>query len=228
MAIPATGGPQDRPFAIKDCALISIATGRRAQNLREFRDHLLTVDAESIYHHFWGGLLRPQFDDPEYSNDFAVWARHGLHDAVLAERLAVVDPSDFHDLEELRHELVDIIEERLDSMEHVPWAKSGEAIHFIRGQLVILDTHFSAGHPEDFIDLLPKLSLGSIYYHFIDARRREPLKTDDFSVWLEGLGPVYDRLRADIRNVDPYLASLAELRSRLGSLFARHLGGKGA
>ena len=68
------------PFAIKDCALVSIATGRRAQNLRELRDNIVTIHPGSIYYHFWGVLLRPSFDDPEYNNDFAVWVRHALND----------------------------------------------------------------------------------------------------------------------------------------------------
>lgn len=43
------------PFAVKDCALIAIGTGERAQNLRELRDRLLTTHPACIYHHFWGG-----------------------------------------------------------------------------------------------------------------------------------------------------------------------------
>jgi hypothetical protein len=42
-------------FAIKDCALTTIATGRRAQTLRELRD----IHPDCIYHHFWETVLRP-------------------------------------------------------------------------------------------------------------------------------------------------------------------------
>ena len=98
-------------FAVKDCAVVAIATGRHALNLRELREHLISVDPDSIYHHFWGGLLRPRFDDPEYNNDFAAWAYRGLHESKLAERLGVIDPSDYTDLETLRQDLIDIIEE---------------------------------------------------------------------------------------------------------------------
>ena len=73
-----TGEPTERgvhmvEFAIKDCALAHIATGRRAQTLRELRDILRDVHPGCIYHHFWGTLLRPQFSDREYNNDFAAW-----------------------------------------------------------------------------------------------------------------------------------------------------------
>ena len=78
-------------FHIKDCSIAALATGRRAQNLRELRDHVRTVDAACIYYHFWGSRLLPRFDDPEYNNDFAAWCRHALQDDIMAERLAVVD-----------------------------------------------------------------------------------------------------------------------------------------
>ena len=72
------------PFSVKDCALVTIATGKKAQNLKEMREHLLNIHLGSIYHHFWGGLLRPRFDDPEYNNDFAEWVRHALQDNIHA------------------------------------------------------------------------------------------------------------------------------------------------
>ena len=96
----------DELFVVRDCALIGLATGKRAQNLRELRDCLETITPGSIYYHFWGGRLRSRFDDPEFNNDFAAWARHALHDWVLAERLAVIDPTAAADLEELRRDLI--------------------------------------------------------------------------------------------------------------------------
>ncbi|MEB3227996.1 MAG: DUF5752 family protein, partial [Synechocystis sp.] len=78
------------PFAIKDCALIAIATGQKAYSLRELRDRLLTIAPNSLFDHFWGSLLEPRFEEREYNNAFASWARRGLHDDALAERLAMV------------------------------------------------------------------------------------------------------------------------------------------
>jgi len=118
------------PFAVKDCALLTISQGERAQNLRELRDRIRSVHPGSIYHHFWGGLLRPVFDDPEYRNDFAVWASRGLHDIRLAERLAIVDPTSFAILEDLRQELLEVVEERLEESEFVPWPKPTSSFFF--------------------------------------------------------------------------------------------------
>jgi len=58
-------------FTIKDCALVALATGRKARLLQEFRRELAEIDAASIYHHFWGSLLQARFEEREFNNDFA-------------------------------------------------------------------------------------------------------------------------------------------------------------
>ena len=40
------------PVFVKDCALVTIATGKKAQNLKEMREHLLNIHLGSVYHHF--------------------------------------------------------------------------------------------------------------------------------------------------------------------------------
>ncbi len=211
---------QAEPFVVKDCVLAALATGRRAQNLRELRDHVQAVDTGSIYYHFWGGLLRPRFDDPEFNNDFASWVRHALHDVTLAERLGVIDPADFADLEVLRQELLDAIEERLDETEFLNWARRDQQFHFIRSQIVVFDTQKRVRRPTEFAALVPALSVGSIYYHFIDARRREPQGMDDFRAWLAHYDGRYADLAERLAALDPYFVTLSELRTQLARLFA--------
>ncbi|MCD4688724.1 MAG: DUF5752 family protein [Desulfuromonadaceae bacterium] len=207
------------PFAVRDCALISLATGLKAQNLREFSDILQRVPLESIEHHLWGRLLQPRFDEPEYNNDFASWAYHGLHDKTLAERLSMVVPTDFADQEALRQELVEVLEERLDQCEMVPWAKKDQQFHFLRSQIVVFDSGLRFSRPVDLIPYLAHLSTGSVYYHFIDARNRTTDRCDDFSAWLAGCGPAYQPLRERLCGVDPYFSSLQNLRQIVSALF---------
>jgi hypothetical protein len=206
---------QPAAFAVKDCALAAIATGKRAQNLRELRDHLIGIHPGCIYYHFWGGLLRPHFEDPEYNNDFAAWARHALHDARLAERLGVIDPADYPLMEGLRQELIEIVEERLEESEYQTWAHPDQQFHFVRAQTVSFDTGRRLTRPAELATVVPQLSLGSIFYHFIDARRREPQGVDDFRAWLEQYGEGYDELRRRLAEVDPYFVNLTELRDEL-------------
>jgi hypothetical protein len=144
----------------------------------------------------------------------------------LAERLAIIDPAHFDELEDLRRELIEVIEERLDESEFVPWAKAGIELHFLRSQIVVFDTHQRIEQPVELVDLIPQLSISSIFYHFIDARRRTPLREDDFSYWLKGLDWEYEGLIHDLATVDPYFTTLTEVREQLRNIFRRHLEGK--
>lgn len=211
-------------FAVRDCALVAIATGRRAQSLREFRDALQHVPQESLYFHFWGRLLRPRFDDTEFHNDFAAWARHSLHDEKLSERLAVIDPADFADVEALRAEVVEIVEQRLDETDDL-MARRDRQFHFRRCQTVVFDTGIRLDQPASLAEVIPAMSLGSIYYHVIDARRREPVRTDDFRVWLGRFGGRFEALCEKLAAVDPYFANLAELRAEVSAIVVGHFGG---
>lgn len=213
----------DQAFAVKDCALIAIATGRRAASFKELREILLNVDPGSIYYHFWGGLIQPRFEEREYNNDFAGYVRHGLHDAVLAERLAMVDPTDYQDTEMLRQELVELIDERLDEAEYLLWVRSVQPFEFIRSQIVVFDTGLRFDSPQALAAGVPKLSANSIFYHFIDARRRTEGGIDDFRFWLSAFGDAYSDLCGQLAELDPFFVSLSELRLQLGKIFTSYL-----
>jgi hypothetical protein len=203
-----------------DCAMTTLSLGKSAQNLRELRDGIAGVPVQSLSHHFYESLLRPAFDDPEYRNDFALWASRHLHDDQLAERLGVIDPMEFDSLETLRQHLIDVIEDRLAETTHVPWAAPGHEFYFLRSQTVVLDAGLSAATPEEMAAIVPHLPTGSIFYHFIEGRRRPPLNMDDFSAWLQAWGPDYggciDRLAA----IDFHLWSLSEMRAQIARCLA--------
>jgi hypothetical protein len=209
----------NKSFKIMDCALIAIATGEKAQNLRELRDQLKNIHPGCLFYHFWGGLLNPHFDDPEFQNDFAVWARRYLHDSKISEQLSLIDPNVFDDFEDVRTELIEIIEDRLSESEHVPWAKTGQEFHFIRSQIVIFDTGICYKEPKDLLEVIPNMSLGSIFFHFIDSRRRTPNKKNDFSVWLSGYGDIYKELIEGLDKIDPYFTTLTDLRHEIDIVF---------
>jgi len=215
----------NNPFSIKDCDLAEIATGRRAQNLRELRDNLVKVDKSSIFHHFWGGLMRPRFVEPEFNNDFAAWANHALHDMPLAERLGVIDPTDFKSLDDLRQELIEVIEERLDESAWVPWAKPDQQFHFMRAQTIVFDTRQRIEDPRELARVAPRLSLGSVFYHFIDARTRDPIGADDFRAWLLGFDGQYEALCRRLAAIEPFFDSLVQLRKHLTRAFQEFFGG---
>lgn len=203
-----------------DCALITLALGRSAHNLRELRDHVAVVPIESLRHHFYEALLRPSFDDPEYGNDFAVWAHEALRDEPLAERLSAVDPVDFPDGEALRSALVDLIEDRLAEVTVVPVAPSGHEFHFLHSQVVIFSTGTAVRTPDELAAILPRLSSGSIFFHLVEARLRPPRGEDDFSAWLAGWGERGAAARRLLVEIDPAFGSLSELRERVAQAIA--------
>jgi len=211
-------GPE--PFKIMDCALITLALGRSAHNLRELRDHVANVPLESLRHHFYEALLRPSFDDPEFGNDFAVWAHEALRDEALAERLSAVDPVDFPDGESLRGALVDVLEDRLAEVATVPVAPAGHEFHFLRSQVVVFSTGAKARTPEELCSAVTRLSLGSVFFHFVEARLRPPRGEDDFSAWLAQWGESGAAVKRLLAAIDPMFGSLADLRERIVRAFA--------
>jgi hypothetical protein len=219
-APPANRAGTAGPFSIKDCALVVLATGRKARMLREFRSELTHIDTACIYHHFWGGLLQPRFEEHEYNNDFAAWVWHGIHDAVLAERLSALAPNDFSDLEALRQEIIDLVDTRLDEAEYLAWTRATRQFEFQRSQIVVFDTEHRLQHPSQLGATVARLSLSSIFYHFIDARRRTADGRDDFSDWLTAFGEEFTLLQQQIAGIDPWFGSLGELRDELARLLS--------
>lgn len=209
-------------FAVRDCALVALGTGRQTRHLHEFRSILSQIDTACIEHHFWGGMLQPRFEEREYNNDFAAWVWHGIHDAILAEQLSALHPAECTGTEALRHRILELIDNRIDDDEHLLWTRATLPFEFIRSQIVIFDTDYRLERPEELPSAIITMSMSSIFYHFIDARRRTAEGRDDFSDWLAGYGEPYVPLRERLAGIDPYFSSLAELRDRLGAAFAEH------
>jgi len=217
-----------RPFELMDCALITLAIGKRAINLRELRDRIAEVDRSSLYYHFYENLLQPSFDDPEFRNDFALWATRALNDTRLAEKLGAIDPLSLGGLEELRQEMIDVIEDHLAEREHIPWARHDQEFHFLTSRVVVFNTGRRFTSIEELCKFVPQMSTGSIFYHFIDARRRPPLNEDDFTAWLMQFGDQGEVYRRRFALVDFYFWTLPELRDRIARAFSECLMEEGA
>lgn len=204
-----------QPFQVKDCTLATIATGIKAQTLLELRDKLAMIPLSSIYFHFWGGRIRASYEHQEYHNDFAFWSHHNLRDDILAERLEILNPNEFDSLEDLKIELIEILDNRLDEKEYIPWAKIEDQFHFIDCKIVVFQTRHIINTPRDLLNILPLLTKNSLFYHFIDSTRRVPGKIDDFSIWLQQDRKQYDPLIAELQKIDPYPVSLTYLQEKL-------------
>ena len=80
---------------------------------------------------------------------------------------------------------------------------------------VIFDTGVELRTCRDLIKRIPKMSHSTIYYHFIEARRRTPAKIDDFSTWLMGLEQKPEALIQVFSHLDFYFLRLHELKTEL-------------
>lgn len=206
------------PFLIKDCALAVISTGISAASIIEFKAAIAHIPASSLYYHFWNRLFWNFFIYPEFHNDFADWAYRYLHDPVLSERLGIINPTEYSNTENLRNDVLEIFEQRIDEMEAIQWSIRENKFHFLRSEIIIFETDKKMTHPSELKTVFPTMSLSSIFYHFIDARIRTFNGKDDFSSWLEE-GREYGELLNKIQHIDPYFLPLAEQKQKLIDIF---------
>jgi len=210
------------PFRFVDYEGLVMPTGLRASNLREMIDQVRRVPVDVIHHHLHRTPLIHRFGVWDYPNDFAQWAAHSLEDRALAEKLAALDPYAHANLEETRETIVEILEEHLDGLPMVPWARPGFEFHFASGHFVALPAEREVLTLGELQSALGEVPLSSLYYHFHEARLREPQDdSDDFSRWIEGqFGP--QPLAESLRRIDFFFYSLEDLRERILALFEEH------
>jgi len=205
-------------FEVKDCALLARMSGLPpAVNLRELRDRIAQCSENVLFHHFCETTLRSTFDNPDYRNDFAVWSKLYLGDRVLAERLAVLDPYEYSSLGELRAATLEVIDERLGESTMIPWARPGDELYFLEATTVVFDTGIRVTHPRELAASIGAMTGGSVYFHFLEARRRPPFGKDDFTAWLlENADGETNRPYIEaLARIDFYFHSLPDLRKEL-------------
>ena len=140
-----------------------------------------------------------------------------VRDLVLAERLAVVDPFEFSNLEALREELLSIIDDHLSRMAIVPRVIYGSPFHFNQSRILKVPTGLEVETLQAFPHALAEVEVSAIYYHAFEARHRLSSSENDFSAWaLQSLG--MPELAHRFRSINPYLGSLERLRSALISV----------
>src|SRR6188508_2315910 len=104
--------------------------GRIARD-RTFGFHLFP------YHSYF---LRHSYVERVYPNDFAQWVAMEVRDHVLGERLSVVDPFEFRELESLRAELISVIDDHLSRTPIVPRVMFGEPFYFNKSRIIQVPT----------------------------------------------------------------------------------------
>ena len=166
-------------------------------------------------------MLLPHFEEPEYINDFAGWVRHSLHDAKLADNWPSLSDS-VQRFGRFALPFAGYIDDRLEESEYLQWSQALQRFQFIRSQIVVFDARISVADPREMVDLIPRLSVNSVFYHFIDSRRRTENNIDDFRQWLSNFGDTYQPLIEQLARIDPYFVTLTQLRQQLAATFEHY------
>ncbi len=216
--------PAASPFWFHECVVMPMPTGKKAANLRELLEILREVDETVLSYHLWQSRMSIAHPGVEYPNDFAIWAANALQDSRLAEKLSVIDPFSFENMEQVRDTLVDLLEEYLWDLPYVPWARPGFEFYFCEASTVVLRSQIVARTLSEFCSGLARVGPDSIYYHFVDARwRLRSMKTDDFSNWIKASYDLPELVSA-VQGIDVWFYTLEEVRNTIIDLVNQYIG----
>ncbi len=211
-------------FEFSEYFRMTMPTGNKATNLRELLQFLREMTEPVLKYHLWQSRLNITQPSLEYSNDFAAWAATGLHDDLLAEKLSGIDPFDYQNLTQVREAMVEMLEEYLWDSSHYPQVRPGYELYFCEASAVVLHAGISARTLREFCGALQTVGLDSVYYHFVEARRRlGDRKMDDFSRWIADNFTMPSLVTA-IREIDLYFYTLAEIRDTILALVQEQAG----
>ncbi|HEV7522650.1 MAG TPA: DUF5752 family protein [Candidatus Angelobacter sp.] len=199
------------PFYFNSASHLIRIGREKATTLQELLEAIRICPESSIFQHTFQTLAEHHFIREGFSNDFSHWAFASCNEVELAERLAAIDVREFTSIAMLRERLIHIIEMYLQKNPRAATRVAMEPFYLMASDLVVVPTPYVARNLEEFADGLQRVSIHAIYYHFIDARLRLKLNTNDFSVWLEqelDMGQAADKLN----RIDIYTSTLEDVR----------------
>jgi len=215
---PRTPGIRGRwarsPFYFNSASHLLRIGPQRATCLQELLEAIRTCPDASIFQHTFQTLEEHHFIKEGFSNDFSHWAFAACNEVELAERLAALDIREFTSIVALRERLIHLIETYIQKNPRSATRAAMEPFYMMAADLVVIPTPYVARNLQEFADELRKVTIHTIYYHFIDARLRLKLNTNDFSVWLEeelDMSQAGDRLN----RIDIYTSTLEGVRGSI-------------
>lgn len=211
-----------KPFYFNTSAHLVRITRYKANTLSEFLEALRDCPEDSIFQHTFRTLEEHHFIREGFSNDFAQWAFAACNEPGLAERLANVDVREFTTVAELRQRFVQILEGFLRQSPGGAGRQAQETFYFCASNIVVLPTPLVAGTMHEFAEGLRQVSVHSIHHHFIEARLRIKLMSNDFSQWLHEDVGLTETAR-QLNRIDIYTVTLEEVRMKILRVVERAL-----
>jgi hypothetical protein len=211
------------PFYFNSAAHLLRIGKEKAATLTELLEAIRTCPESSIFQHTFQTLAEHHFITGGFSNDFSHWAFASCNEVELAERLAAIDVREFTSIATLRERLIHIIESYLQKNLRAATRPAMGPFYLMASDLVVVPTPYVARNLEEFADGLHKVSIHSIYYHFIDARLRLKLNSNDFSVWLEKELDL-PQAAEKVNRIDIYTLTLEEVRRGILKIIKNEMG----
>lgn len=211
-----------KPFYFNTSAHLLRITTQKANTLAELLAALRECPDDSIFQHTFRTLQEHHFIREGFSNDFAHWTLTACNEPGLAEQLAGVDVREFTSLDALRERFVQIVENHLQQNPADGSRIAEETFYFCAADIVMLPTNFVAESMQDFAQGLRQVSVHSIHHHFIEARLRLKLMSNDFSQWLHEDVGLTEAARA-LNRIDIYTSTLDGVRDQIVRIVERAL-----
>ena len=201
-------------FQFMGCIEIKELLGKKADDEMELLELIKEVSIDSIYYHTHSYFLRHFYIAGPYPNDFANWAAIQVRDRVLGEKVAEVTPSGEKNLEEIRSELIEIIDSHLSTIKIVPSVIYGQPFYFMQSRIIEVSTGIAVSNLREFFEELKTVDASAVYNHVFEARLRDRRGRSDFSIWIEEVLNMKE-LADKFEKMDSYMYSLEGLRTRL-------------
>jgi len=198
-----------KPFTFKAELWIPQYTGIKVRSVKDFIQTLKIIDKFSIFYHMYINIFNYHNLPVYYTNSFAHWFYKNNY-LLLAEKISIVDPIDYYDLEELRKDLVKILE---DNYNHIFDKKDLVPFYFIKAERCILECGKVATNLEEFIEGIKVSSINSLFYHLVTSKIQNRTSVNDYSAWLINIGEA--KKAEKISKLDLYALNLYEIKKEI-------------
>jgi hypothetical protein len=204
----------EHPFLFTGCWELREMVGRSARDEQQLLEAIQEIPLDSLSYHTHSFFLRHKYIAGPYPNDFATWAAIQVRDRVLGEKLGILDPYDFDNLEALRAEIVNIIDEHLSQLQIIPRVVYGEPFDFMQSRIIEVPTGLEAQTLAEFRKILATVDASVVYYHNFEAILRLGRRKGDFAFWIEEQLDLPE-LAQKISRVDFYMTSLESVQHQI-------------
>ena len=120
-------------------------------------------------------------------------------------------------IDDVRTEILDIIDDHLSEIETMPSVVYGDPFYFMESQIIEVPLNVKVKDLAGFMKALENIHASAVYNHIFEARFRVKKGKSDFAIWFDEVLGLH-QLAGKIENLDCYMYSLEGLRERIISL----------